>query len=99
MDTEYRNMQFTEAQMRIARTYYEKNLEPLVLKKGGKDIWYETHIDWWEWGLFQEYETIRNMDFDSAAEYVCEWLKTRDETFYASPRYVEMLDGMLSEIQ
>lgn len=100
MNTDYRPSNLTPLQQKMAETFYEKNLEKLVKseEKSGRHIYYECHIDWWEWGLFQEYETIRSMDFDTAADYVVEWLKTRYKTFYKTPRYTQMLNEMLQTV-
>lgn len=95
MDTEYRKTEMSLKKKREARDYYERNLARKVLDEGGKDIYYENHIDWIEWGLYQEYDKIYHMSIEDAAKYIVEWLDTRDKTFYSTPRYIERLNSLL----
>lgn len=100
MDTTYKKSTMTFLQEEMALAYYEKNIRGKVGQYvKGKGIWYECHIDWIEWGLFKEYETIRKMDFDEAAKYVAEWLETRDKTYYSTPLYIQMLDNLAKSIE
>lgn len=95
MDTNYKKSELTFLQEEMALAYYDQNLRSKVLDLCNGDIWYECFIDWREWGLFKEYETIRKMDFDQAAKYIAEWLETRDKTFYSTSLYTDMLDDLL----
>ena len=99
MNTEYRKTAYTPLQKQMALNYYEQNLYKKVLANGGSKIYYENHCDWREWGLFQEFEAIRQMDFDEAVKYIIEWLETRDKTFYSTPRYTQMLNSIIENIE
>lgn len=77
-----------DAKVRMMFNYYEQNLKPkiknLVNKQtNGKGIYYEAWIDLTDYFIPDNYEKLRQLDFDKAAELCVNYMIEREQKYYS----------------